>query len=370
MKVGIDVLSGNRRSLFSPTGHLRKLYRILVKYDVVKYCVKIEKSISPKPWQCSRLDVCISRLDFKKNEYNLLELKQYFLNKINSLPKCKTVHMYCDGSVVGNKVGCGVVIREFFEDDVYTDDFISKRVEDNSSSTAAELHAILEGLKVAALKLKNLFVFVDSQSALFALNSKLPTNNDLVMNCKMIVCQLKEKGISVQFFWIPSHIGISLNEVADDLAKKATDRLFVDTESQMSLNRIKKGIKQIRNLWDSELAIRILEEGSASMDHYLFVCENTHITYGKTKSKIDTLNMRLRLGYNYCWQYIDDNGLPCKLCGEAFSHTLEHYLLECFELLEFRDVNITSVKELVCFMLNNHVTEKIVQKFPTFYWNM
>ena len=145
MKVGIDVLSGNQSSLSSPPGHLRKLFRILVKYDVIKYCVKIEKPIPTKPWQCSRLDVCISRLDFKKNEYNLLELKQYFLSKINSLPKCKTVHMYCDGSVIGNKVGCGIVIREFFEDDISTHDFISKRIEDNASSTAAELHAILEG---------------------------------------------------------------------------------------------------------------------------------------------------------------------------------------------------------------------------------
>ena len=201
--------------------------------------------------------------------------------------------MYCDGSVNGNKVGCGVIVREYYDNDVSVDELISKRIEDNTSSMAAELHAILEGLKVVVCKSKNVFVFVDSQSALFALNSKTPTNVDVVLDCKRLVCQLTERGLFVKFFWIPSHIGIILNEAADDLAKQATQRPTIDIESIMSLSRIKKGIRQRRTVWEVENAVRILEEGSSSMRHYLFVSENTHITYGKALSKLDTFNMRL-----------------------------------------------------------------------------
>ena len=58
LKTSIDAMSGICRSLNKPNGCFKKLYRILVKYDVVKYCVK-KKDIYPKPWQCRRLDVCI-----------------------------------------------------------------------------------------------------------------------------------------------------------------------------------------------------------------------------------------------------------------------------------------------------------------------
>ena len=58
---------------------------------------------------------------------------------------------------------------------------------------------------------------------------------------------------------LKSHIGISLNEAADDLAKESTQKPFVDNESNMSLSRIKKGIRQRRNILESENAIRILE---------------------------------------------------------------------------------------------------------------
>ena len=194
--------------------------------------------------------------------------------------------------------------------------------------------------------------------ALFALNSKTPTNDGVVIHCKMLVFKFKEKGLSVKFFWIPSHIGISLYETADDLAKEATKRPFVDIDNNMSLSRIKKGMRKSRNIFEAENAFKILEEGSASMRHYLYVSQNTHITYGKNLSKIDTCILILKLGYNYCWQYIDGNGIVCRLCGEASSHTLEHYMLDCCKLLEFRGRTIDSVTEMACFFLNNNIHKK------------
>ena len=71
--------------------------------------------------------------------------------------------MYCDGSVSGGKAGCGAVIREYCEEGVYTDVHVSKILGDFSSSTTAELQAIYEGLLVASVKGKDIYVFVDSQ---------------------------------------------------------------------------------------------------------------------------------------------------------------------------------------------------------------
>ena len=45
--------------------------------------------------------------------------------------------------------------------------------------------------------------------------------------------------------------------------------------------------------------------------------ENTNVFYSRAYIGVDTVIMRFRLGYNYCWKYIKDgDGIPCKLCGE------------------------------------------------------
>ena len=49
------------------------------------------------------------------------------------------------------------------------------------------------------------------------------------------------------------------------------------------------------------------------MERYLYVFENTNVIYyGKALSKVDTMAMRMRLGYEYLWKYVEANGIPCK----------------------------------------------------------
>ncbi|GBM12394.1 hypothetical protein AVEN_211575-1 [Araneus ventricosus] len=52
--------------------------------------------------------------------------------------------------------------------------------------------------------------------------------------------RLKSKGFSVLFCWVPSHVRVSSNELADNLAKSATNSL----NSPVSLNDIKKLLKK------------------------------------------------------------------------------------------------------------------------------
>ena len=207
---------------------------------------------------------------------------------------------------------------------------------------------------------------MDSQSALLALNCKNPMDNDVVNGIKNLVCSYEESGCKIKFFWVPSHIGIYLNECADRLAKEATEKPVIDIRCKVSLNKIKKEMKYFRNIWVSEHIENLIREGSYSLRHYLYVTANTNISYGKSLSKVDTFNMRMRLGYRYCWEYINDDGIPCRLCGQASSHTLEHYVLECSQLTEYRDVTIVNILDQICHMLNNEVSSKIVKKFPNF----
>ena len=119
--------------------------------------------------------------------------------------------------------------------------------------------------------------------------------------CKNIVVDLGNYGIRVEFFCIPSHIGIYLNDVADRLAKEATNKAIVDIESNMTLKAVKRRMRNIRSEWESENVQNILQSGSESIYYYLYVSEHTNVTYGRTLSKVDTLTMRFRLGYKYTW---------------------------------------------------------------------
>lgn len=141
----------------------------------------------------------ILQLNAEKDEVCALELKQ-ILSKLNVLSRHNMVHMYCDGSVSGAKVGCGAVIREYVEQgEPCIDEHISKRLGNFSSTTTAKLQAIYEGSLVAYLKDKDIYEFADTQSALFSLNSVDTVNDALVSHCKVIVFQLKDAGHIVQF---------------------------------------------------------------------------------------------------------------------------------------------------------------------------
>ena len=139
---------------------------------------------------------------------------------------------------------------------------------------------------------------------------------------------MQTHGNSAFFFWIPSHIGIRLNELADSLAKEATNKTAFDVESNISISRIKKRVVFKRKEWETENARKIIENGSESLEHYLYVLENTNVTYGKALSKADTMTMRLRLRYRYVWEYTQGDGIPCRLCNEPSSHCLQHYMME------------------------------------------
>ena len=238
----------------------------------------------------------ILQLNAKKHELCSLELKQIFLCKINVLLRYNVLPTYCDDSVSGAKAEWGAVIREYFEEGVCADEHGSKRLGDFSSTTTTELQAIYEGLLAASLRGKDICVFVDSQSALFSLNS-INTVNGALSQCKDIVFQVKDGGHVVQFMWIPYHIGICLNETGAKLAKEALNKNSIDSEATMSFQRLKGVLTSRKRQWDYENIVKIINSGSESMRHYVIVHNNTNVCYGRTSTRVDTVIMQLRLGY-------------------------------------------------------------------------
>jgi kelch-like protein 2/3 len=124
----------------------------------------------------------------------------------------------------------------------------------SSSSFSAECYAIIEALIfISNLAPNNYLIASDSMSCLLALKSN-PLNSHispLVLRIKQITFLLHHSNYSIQFLWIPSHIGINGNEIADSLAK-STANLICPSLIQIPHTDFIPFIRRyIKHLWNS-----------------------------------------------------------------------------------------------------------------------
>jgi ribonuclease HI len=130
--------------------------------------------------------------------------------------------IFTDGSKTGYFAGAGV--------------YVSKRPADAtrryslwcpkySTVMYSEMHAIAFALQVAMRSkvMKLVVIFSDSQSSLSALrrgHTRQLTNIGKIIWSR--IASLQARGCTVELRWVPSHLGIAENEVADELASHAS----------------------------------------------------------------------------------------------------------------------------------------------------
>jgi ribonuclease HI len=88
----------------------------------------------------------------------------------------------------------------------------------------AELYAVYrarEHLKQQRLEEKKVYIFIDSQAAIKRLQlNALTGGQELVFKITQSCSYLASRNISINFYWVPSYLGIYGNKIADKLAKK------------------------------------------------------------------------------------------------------------------------------------------------------
>ncbi len=111
----------------------------------------------------------------------------------------------------------------------------------------AELYAVyraLEHLKQQRLEEKQVYIFIDSQAAIKRLQlNSLTGGQELVFKITQSCFYLASKNISINFYWVPSHLGIYGNEIVDKLAKKGLFRRKIQS-SYVSLSHIERLAKE------------------------------------------------------------------------------------------------------------------------------
>jgi len=125
------------------------------------------------------------------------------------------VFTFTDGSKTDQGVGCAFVCGS---------DTRSFTLPSISSVYTSELIAILKALCFIQVSGEPRHVVVsDSLSSLIALRAFNPSD-PLVKDIALKLTSLAEEGKEVSFCWIPSHVGIAGNELADAAARRAADR--------------------------------------------------------------------------------------------------------------------------------------------------
>ncbi|KAL5005834.1 hypothetical protein ScPMuIL_016992, partial [Solemya velum] len=230
--------------------------------------------------------------------------------------------IYTDGSKIPNgETGAAFVVPELKVNKGF-------RLPVHASVFTCELVAILLALFwVDDFRPLRATIFTDSLSCLQAFTYANRYSRKIVFEILQMVTILYRSGVNINFVWIPSHVGILGNEMADRAAKAALhSRLSVElpyTISEVGGLITKSIMIKWQSRWDFSSHGRFFYSIKNKVSRNLTI-------FGKTR-RDNIIFARLRLGQcnlKYRLHLIRQH--PTGLCGCGVPETVEHYLFGCF----------------------------------------
>ena len=158
------------------------------------------------------------------------------------------VQLYTDASKIANKIGVAFIVPEFQY-------IVGKIISDNLSVYTGEMFAILLAVQwVEETRPLRAIVCSDSSSSLDSLKSNhSDSRQDILLEVKQTLYRILMMGLTIVFLWIPPHIGIRGNEMANKVAKEATKNSCIDLVVSCSKTEIKSIIKQrLKERWQKQ----------------------------------------------------------------------------------------------------------------------
>ncbi|XP_058987522.1 RNA-directed DNA polymerase from mobile element jockey isoform X1 [Musca domestica] len=269
----------------------------------------------------SKIETKLNIFNFSKNDVASECIQSHFRKMFNEL-KSQGVSIWAtDASVTNNNTGCAVCNISSSQNFLF-------KIEEKLSSLAGELRAIEkaidiiieDGISMAA-------IFTDSKNACLLLQDN-SSNNYTTYN---IIQKINNSSIcKVTFIWVPSHVGISLNETADFYAKQATEAGCVIPYELSVTDAIQK-IEA--NLWND--FVERFKETSLHKGSYFFRFfpnPPKQPWYKNSSMKPENIKIinRLFTGHTYTKKYFHRVGISnsslCETCNviEDENHIIFH----------------------------------------------
>jgi ribonuclease HI len=296
-------------------------------FDMCKLNIEQIVTDSDPPWQRKQIaiDVSLTKCITKKD--SPLIIKTFALEMQEKYKHYFSI--YTDGS----KSVEGIVASSFVIPELNIQ--FKCRISNNSSVFTAELIALeqcVEWLVVnvnseALIGVSKVIIYSDSLSSIIAINKGMShTRPKLVSKIINIIKSITNKEIIIA--WIPSHVDIKGNELADRLAKEGLSapsvEKVVEFENQELIEQVDVYIRnKWQELWDTGDTARFYNEIEPKVSEKIKYCCKIR----KKEVKLTRLRMgHCKLNYNLFEISCHDTG-QCDACG--LNETVHHYLLNC-----------------------------------------
>lgn len=266
------------------------------------------------PWTLEQPNVDLSLHSDKKSSTDTSVFKLKFQEIVSKYPNYN--HIYTDGSKDGPRVASACVSR------AHT---LKCRLPDNASIFTAEVQAIDMALDYAVdEKLSKIIIFSDSLSVLQSINNR-HFNNSIIQNILLKLHNMHH--IRVIFCWLPSHIGIKGNELADTAAKSAL--VLPPTIIKLPFTDFKPCLNTyLFNRWQS-----VWNTAVHNKLHSIKPSLGEWRPAYRIDRKEEVVLARLRIGHTFVthsFLFKGDEQPKCIPCDAPF--TVEHILLHCVDL--------------------------------------
>lgn len=283
--------------------------------------------LTPPPWSDAPFSSTITPLSQPKATYTKRALATAAAERIRDAEIPGAAVYYTDGSVETQSGTVGAAWVTASATAIF-------RLSDGCSSTQAELVAILQALKHAALSGGGpVHIFCDSRPAIQSLSLNPATDNVyLLTSIHATMATLQTAGRAITVTWVPSHSDVPGNDAADRAAKEATLLPAPTYRVPPSLSLLKTKLAAFaRNSTQAE----VLAEYHAGSGSAFWYHEATNACRRKIPSALPRRTTarlhRLRLGYRCTNLLAPDDPPPvdCTHCPREPQYPLLHYLLEC-----------------------------------------
>ena len=290
------------------------------------------------PWKISKIPTNQSLLEYsKKNPILSLEkfenIKRHYTNY---------EHIYTDASKSTQNVGYAIITNE---------EIIQKKLPNFVSIYSAELLAIKNAFTYILNKNtpNNTVIFTDSQSSINALKN-MSSKSTLIKEIQEIYHQTKNKNIQIVLCWIPSHIGILGNEIADKIAKRVANDDTITNHFIFNNDDLCKLIKtKITRYWLTTSTWKSTSSNEYYKSNKTNLLEKHNPDWSRNLSKVVT---RLRIGHTkLTHKHIlrRETHPICETCKVTLS--VKHILCECKKFISIR--NNLKLNPKLSIILNN-----------------
>ena len=269
----------------------------------------------------SNFDVTLKNFEGKKFTADLQSIRADFNQMLQSFLRSGFAAFATDASVGEESTGCAVYCIE-------RNVSLMFRINRVVSSCMGELTAILQAVIVARdTQCRKLVIFTDSLVACQMLNQNSTTNFCVARIHNLIVDARFE---SVHVVWTPSHVGITFNEEADKIAKKAVLRGRIIHTDLSDID----GAAIIENSIFDEWYCDVLSQDrdTQSIFHKLFPHRRKKpwFWYFYIAPKYAKMINRIIAGRTYDKVYLRNiNRADSMLCFCGFIESFQHLVFEC-----------------------------------------